>query len=131
MKIKSENTGLELRFRRALWAAGVRGWRCHIKSIVGKPDVSWPGLKIAVFLASAWWHGHPSRWQEERYGEFWDTKIRANKARDEMVTATLLESGWAVLRYWDFEVERQLTTCIAKVSAAVADARKPAPQSYP
>lgn len=113
--VKSKNTGLELRFRRALWAAGVRGWRCHVRAIAGTPDLAWAGRKVAVFIDSAWWHGHPSRWAPGRHGEFWDKKIMANRRRDEIVNEDLGERGWTVLRIWYFEIEQNAQSCVSRV----------------
>ncbi|MBA2740822.1 MAG: very short patch repair endonuclease [Actinobacteria bacterium] len=118
--VRSRDTQLELRFRRALWAAGVRGWRCHVRKVFGVPDLAWPGRRIAIFVDSAWWHGHPSRWQPGRLPSGWDEKIARNKERDEVVNARLREEGWRVLRFWDFEVERDLNCCVAEVSRSVA-----------
>src|SRR5689334_11704201 len=77
-KVRSKDTRLELKFRSALWASGLRGWRCHVRGIAGTPDLAWQGRRIAVFLDSAWWHGHPSRWKPWRLPPEWDAKIRRN-----------------------------------------------------
>lgn len=106
-KVRSRNTKLELNFRRALWAGGVRGWRCHDRSVFGNPDLVWKRLRIAVFLDSAWWHGHPSRWKAGHLPEWWDNKIRTNKRRDLAVNKRLRAEGWTVVRIWDFELERE------------------------
>ena len=120
-RVKSKNTGLELKFRRALWAAGLRGWRCHVRAITGTPDLAWAGKKLAVFIDSAWWHGHPSRWAPGRHGEFWDNKIMTNRRRDERVNKELIDSGWVVLRFWDFEIERDLQSCVLRIEAALRE----------
>ena len=33
-----------MQLRRALYAAGLRGWRCHYRRAPGKPDLAWPSL---------------------------------------------------------------------------------------
>src|SRR4051812_36931263 len=58
-RVRTEDTAPELAFRRALWAAGVRGWRCHPKRVTGRPDFAWLGRRVAVFVDGAFWHGHP------------------------------------------------------------------------
>jgi DNA mismatch endonuclease (patch repair protein) len=117
--IRDRDTKLELRFRRALHAAGVRGWRCHVRGVFGVPDLAWKARKIAVFVDSAWWHGHPSRWTPGKLPGRWDDKIRGNKARDAEVTARLEAEGWLVLRLWDFEIQRDLDACVGRVQAAL------------
>lgn len=117
--IRGKNTKLELRFRRALYAAGVRGWRCNVRDMIGVPDLVWKKRRVVVFVDSAWWHGHPSRWKPGRLSSAWDEKIRRNMERDTAVTANLAEAGWVVLRFWDFEIERELDRCVNAVRAAL------------
>ena len=117
--IRGRDTKLELYFRRALWQAGVRGWRCQVRAVTGKPDLAWKGRKVAVFVDSAWWHGHPSRWKPGKLPGKWDDKIARNRARDEEVTTTLTAEGWTVLRFWDFEVEKELARCVGCVKKAL------------
>lgn len=120
-RVRGKDTGLELKLRKALWAAGIRGWRCHVRSIVGTPDLVWKGRKVVVFVDSAWWHGHPSRWKRGKRPGFWDEKISDNKRRDASVNRALRHEGWAVVRIWDFEVERDLDECVRRVDSALAD----------
>src|SRR4051794_31980491 len=113
--VRGRDTKLELRFRRALYAAGIRGWRCHVRTIFGIPDLAWKGRKLAVFIDTAWWHGHPSRWRPGKLPGRWDEKIRRNKVRDEEVNVRLRAEGWTVLRFWDFEMDRSLERCVDDV----------------
>ncbi len=121
--VKGKNTALELGLRSLLWRNGVRGYRCHVRRVPGTPDLAWAGLRVAVFLDSAWWHGHPSRWTPGRLPGRWDTKIARNRERDEEVTTGLTESGWCVVRIWDFELERDPELCVTRIAAAVVAAR--------
>lgn len=118
-RVRSKNTGLELTLRRGLWAAGIRGWRCHVRGVFGTPDLVWQGRRVAVFVDSAWWHGHPSRWTLGRLSMWWDDKIERNRQRDVVVNARLEIEGWTVVRIWDFEVEKELVLCIARVRDAL------------
>lgn len=113
-RVKTRDTAPEVALRRALWAAGVRGWRCHPRSVTGKPDVAWIGRRVAVFVDGAFWHGHPSHYWGQS-GAFWDAKIAGNRARDERVNDELTEQGWRVVRMWDFEIEQDLPGCVARV----------------
>lgn len=118
-RVRSKNTGPELKLRRALWAAGVRGWRCHLRSVTGTPDLCWKRRRVAVFVDSAWWHGHPSRWTPGRHSPKWDAKIQANRARDVFVNQALENAGWSVVRVWDFELESDIDAVVARVRRAV------------
>jgi DNA mismatch endonuclease (patch repair protein) len=113
--IRSTDTTPEIRLRKALYAAGIRGWRCHYKRAVGKPDLAWPALRLAVFVDGAFWHGHPSRHRPGRSGDYWDAKIARNIERDRDIDAILCEAGWEVIRVWDFEVRKELATVVARI----------------
>jgi DNA mismatch endonuclease (patch repair protein) len=117
-RVKTRDTAPEVALRRALWAAGIRGWRLHPKRVVGKPDFAWMGRQVAVFVDGAFWHGHPDYYWGQS-GPFWDEKIARNRARDERVNAELAASGWRVVRIWDFEVERSLSECVARIAKAL------------
>jgi DNA mismatch endonuclease, patch repair protein len=113
--VKRRDTGPEMRLRKALYAAGVRGWRCDYKKAPGRPDIAWPGRKVAVFVDGAFWHGHPSRHKPGRSGEYWDKKIETNVARDRRVDEALAKEGWAVLRVWDFEVKKNIDQVVTRI----------------
>jgi len=118
--VKGKNTGPEVALRKALYAAGVRGWRCHYQKAAGTPDIAWPGRKVAVFVDGAFWHGHPSRHRPGRSGSYWDDKIARNVKRDRAVDAQLRELGWRVVRLWDFDVKRDLPDAVARVQTALS-----------
>lgn len=113
-RVKNKNTAPELALRRALWAAGLRGWRLHPRDIPGRPDLVFRRVKLAVFVDGGFWHGHPDHYHGQS-GPFWDAKIANNIARDNRVNAELADSGWKVLRFWDFEIERDPESCVAAV----------------
>jgi len=122
-RIRSKNTKPELALRAALWAAGVRGWRVHAKTLPGKPDLAFTRWRVAVFVDGCFWHGHPDYFTPGKSGAYWDEKIARTKERDRLADEALLAAGWTVLRYWDFEVEDDLDTCVAQVLDALTLAR--------
>ena len=69
-------------------------------------------------MDGAFWHGHPDYYWGQS-GPFWDRKIAANRARDARVNAELEGLGWRVLRFWDFEIDRELIRCVASVAREV------------
>lgn len=121
-RVRVRDTAPELLLRRALWAAGVRGWRLHVKTLPGKPDLAFIGARFAVFVDGAFWHGHPDYYHGQS-GPFWDAKIATNRERDARVDAQLASLGWEVLRLWDFEVEKDPDGCVARVAAALNRSR--------
>lgn len=124
--VRQKDTQPELRLRRALYKAGVRGWRCHYKRAPGKPDLAWPQRKVAVFVDGAFWHGHPSRHKPGRSGPYWDNKIARNVQRDREVDERLAGLGWLAMRLWDFEVTRSLPASVARVEQLLEARPRPA-----
>jgi DNA mismatch endonuclease (patch repair protein) len=116
-RVRTRDTAPEVALRRALWAAGVRGWRVHPR-VPGRPDLAFVGARVAVFVDGAFWHGHPDYYRGQS-GAFWDAKIKRNRERDERVNAELDDLGWHVVRIWDFEVERALDDCVDRVLLAL------------
>lgn len=117
--VKRRDTSPEIGLRKALYAEGIRGWRCDYKRAPGRPDIAWPGRLVAVFVDGAFWHGHPSRHKPGRSGEYWDKKIAANVARDRRVDQELNDAGWSVLRIWDFEIKKDLDGVVSRVAETV------------
>lgn len=117
-RIRTRDTDPEIRLRRALWAAGIRGWRLHARELPGRPDIVWRGRRVAVFVDGAFWHGHPNYYWGQS-GKFWNEKIEGNQKRDEKVTRELVAEGWVVLRLWDFEIEHDIARCVEAVRSAL------------
>jgi DNA mismatch endonuclease (patch repair protein) len=121
-RVRQRDTAPEVRLRKALWAAGMRGWRVHVKGVPGTPDLAWRSARLAVFVDGAFWHGHPDYYWGQS-GAFWNEKIERNRERDRRVDREIREQGWRVLRLWDFEVEKSVEDCVARVKRALEEAR--------
>jgi DNA mismatch endonuclease (patch repair protein) len=105
-QIRARDTGPELRLRRTLFKAGVRGYRLSY-DLPGKPDLVFVRKHIAVFIDGCFWHKCPEHFvQPETRTEFWMNKINGNVARDDVVNAKLKEAGWHVLRFWEHEIHQ-------------------------
>jgi len=123
-RIRSRNTTPELALRRALFAQGVRGWRCHAKRLPGKPDLAFTRWRIAVFVDGCFWHGHPDYFTFGKSGTYWDTKIARTQARDRAANEALAAADWIVIRLWDFDVEADVGACAERVVQALAARRR-------
>ena len=121
-RIRSRDTKPELELRRALWAAGVRGWRVHRKELPGRPDLAFGRQRLAVFVDGCFWHGHPDYFTPGKSGAYWDAKIARTQERDRLANESLAAAGWDVLRFWDFEIEANLDACAGSVILALARA---------
>jgi DNA mismatch endonuclease, patch repair protein len=118
--VKGKNTTLEMKFRQALWSAGVRGWRLHINSLPGKPDLVFSAARVVVFIDSCFWHGCPAHLRMPSSNlNYWEAKIARNRKRDKVVTKELKTQGWTVLRFWEHNIRENLEKCVFKVNRIV------------
>jgi DNA mismatch endonuclease (patch repair protein) len=129
-RIRSKNTGPELALRRELFRRGIRGWRCHLRLVSGKPDVAFTRWRVAVFVDGCFWHGHPDYFTPGKSGAYWDAKIERTRQRDVEANEALRRAGWVVLRFWDFEIQADVRACADHVIRALLAAkgqRQPGP----
>ena len=103
-----------------------RGRRYTLRSALpGRPDVVFPGQKVAVFVDGDMWHGQGWRERgfaamEEQFAhhrnpEFWIRKIRRNMQRDQEVNSQLLRLGWRVVRVLESDLRRDLAVAADRV----------------
>jgi len=124
-RIRSRDTGPELRLRRALWAGGLR-YRLHATTPVGRPDLVFPGPRVAVFVDGCFWHGCPEHYVRPRSRtDFWTGKLRANIDRDRRQTLELENQGWRVVRLWEHTVYEALPDAVEVVRLAVQQRSSP------
>ena len=70
-----------------------------------RPDFVFPKLRLAVFVDGCFWHGCPlHETKPKQNAAFWQKKFSKNKVRDRLVTRTLRQNGWRVLRLWEHEL---------------------------
>lgn len=124
-RIGRRDTGPELALRRAVWARGWRGYRVDDRRLPGRPDLAWTRARLAVFVDGKFWHGHPSVYRPGTHGPYWDPKIARNIKRDRAADAALREFGWSVLRFWDFEVKKELERCVVEIGDALKNRQPP------
>ena len=101
-QVRGKDTKLELRVRSYLHAAGLR-YVLHDKRLPGKPDLSFPSRRVAVFVHGCFWHGHEGCKRAHlptTRPEFWRAKIKKNKDRDLENLKALENLGWQALIFW-------------------------------
>lgn len=112
--IRSKDTRIEIKLRKALWRRGYR-YRKNYSSLPGKPDIVFVKQKVAIFCDSEFWHGFD--W-DNRKGkiksnrDYWIKKIERNIERDKYINQQLESQGWKVMRFWGKEIEKNLDWCI-------------------
>lgn len=117
--IKGENTGPELRLRKALWRLGFR-YRKNYGELPGKPDIVFIGDRLAVFVDGCFWHGCPEHYREpESNRDYWIPKIERNRERDRRQTEELEDMGWTVLRFWEHEVNGELEKVVEAIESEI------------
>jgi len=119
-RVKLKNGSLEKLVQRKLQAKGLR-FRCHVRTLPGRPDIVFPRERVAVFVDGDFWHGWRLPVWEKKLSKFWRDKLRANRARDQRSFRRLRALGWRVIRLWQHDVLRDLAACAERVTAAIEE----------
>jgi DNA mismatch endonuclease (patch repair protein) len=113
--VKSRDTKIEILFRKALWQRGIR-YRKNVQKYLGKPDIVIKKHKIVIFIDSCFWHGHPQKCRlPSSNAGYWTKKISRNREHDKEVTSWYKSNGWTVFRFWDYQIEKNIASCIKKI----------------
>ena len=110
---KSTNTGPELIVRRLLRTAGFPGYRLHWRidedggRYICRPDISFPGRKVAVFVHGCFWHRCPKCNMDipKSNVDYWSKKFKKNVERDRKKESSLRGIGWRVHTIWECELD--------------------------
>jgi DNA mismatch endonuclease, patch repair protein len=120
-RVRSSNTTPELVVRRALHAAGFR-FRLHRKDLPGKPDLTLPRYKTAVFVHGCFWHGHGckrGRRVPATNRDYWVAKIGRNVERDRSNMDTLRQLGWTPVVIWECRIAEGVAKLIEQLASPV------------
>lgn len=103
--VKSEkNRSTELKLIEIFRICKITGWRRNSK-LLGKPDFTFPKLKMVLFADGCFWHGHKCRnTAPKTNSKYWTAKIIRNKTRDRNVNRALEKVGWRVIRIWECQI---------------------------
>lgn len=124
--IRSQNTSIEVKLRKALWHKGYR-YRKNYASLPGKPDIVLTKHRIAIFCDSEFFHGKDwytvlqPRLRKGNNAEFWEKKIVRNMERDEENNKKLLYLGWTVIRFWGDEITKDVEKCVKVIEEVIFD----------
>lgn len=103
-RIRSRGTRPEIELRRALWRKGLR-YRLKY-DLPGRPDLTFVGQRVAVFVDGCFWHGCPIHYSgPSTRQDFWAKKLRDNVRRDLAVDDALEGLGWRPLHVWQHELK--------------------------
>ena len=125
---RAKDTKPEITLRKALWAAGLRGYRKNVRGLPGTPDVVYGRARLAVFVHGCYWHQCP-RCARNRTPKtnalYWEAKFALNAERDARQLRELDALGWRTLVVWECEM-KDLAGAVARVAEALRPAAKDA-----
>ena len=105
---KRSNTKPELLVRQRLRDAGLTGYRLQWK-VPGRPDIAWPGKKVAIMVNGCFWHRcpHCNLPLPKSNVEYWTIKFDRNVERDGENLKALEEAGWKVHVIWECQLKKK------------------------
>jgi DNA mismatch endonuclease (patch repair protein) len=121
---KAKDTKPELAVRRMLRDAGFPGYRLQWKKAPGRPDIAYPGRKIAIFVNGCFWHRCPkcNPSTPKTNAEYWNEKFKQNVERDQRKVEELEALGWKVFVIWECELKKPEPKKFEYVFINLADA---------
>ena len=124
---KGRDTGPELILRKALRENGLSGYRIQWK-VSGRPDIAYPGRRIAIFVNGCFWHRCPrcNTPIPKTNTEYWTDKFERNVSRDRRNYKALEDEGWTVMVIWECEVRKNLPEVVERIRAAHDSKARPA-----
>ena len=104
---KGKDTKPELLVRHRLCGAGLTGYRLHWDA-PGRPDIAWPGKRVAIFVNGCFWHRcpHCNPPVPKSNREYWVAKFERNVQRDERNLHDLYDAGWTVHVIWECQLKK-------------------------
>jgi DNA mismatch endonuclease, patch repair protein len=124
MRANRRVSGAEIRFRRAVWAEGARGFR-RGEFLPGRPDVIFSRLRLAVFIHGCYWHRCPTcnLALPKANRDFWQAKFEANLARDRQAQVALAQRGWDTITIWEHDLKSDIRAAARRLADQVAARR--------
>ena len=113
---KWKDTSPEIALRKALRDAGYPGYRLQWK-IPGRPDICYPGRKVAIFVNGCFWHRCPycNLPMPKHNSDFWRSKFERNVARDAKSVSLLESDGWTVITVWECQIRGDIGQIVEKI----------------
>jgi DNA mismatch endonuclease (patch repair protein) len=105
---KGKDTKPELMVRKMLRDAGFPGYRLQWKKAPGRPDIAYPGRKVAIFVNGCFWHRCPrcDLPLPKANRDYWEAKFKRNVERDRSKVKELEALGWKVFVIWECELKK-------------------------
>jgi DNA mismatch endonuclease (patch repair protein) len=120
---RAKNTKPEIALRKALCERGLRGYRLHLKTIPGRPDIAFTAKRVAVFVNGCFWHRCPlcKPRPPKSNVDFWKNKFDRNIERDKRKEQELRAAGWEVLVTWECEIREKLLQVVNRIESTLTN----------
>jgi len=124
--IKAKNTIPEVQLRKYLRKNDIKNFKLHNKYLPGRPDISFPRKKLAIFVNGCYWHRCPfcKPGLPKSHIKFWRDKFRKNKARDKKKIRELNKLHWKVLVVWECQIKKDIDKIIKRIHNTLVHAKK-------
>lgn len=122
-RIRGRDTKVELVVRKELHRRGYR-FRVNATWLAGKPDIVFTRFRLAIFVDGDFWHGWKFDQWSQKLSPYWREKISGNITRDLRHRALLRREGWAVMRLWEHDVNKNLERCVRRIETKLDQLRK-------
>ena len=117
-RVKLKNGPLERIIQCELRRAGLHFHR-NYKRLRGSPDIVFLDRKVAVFIDGDFWHGWRLPAWEHKLTNFWKSKLRANRKRDQRNLRRLRTANWKVVRLWEHQIAADAGSCVKRIIRAL------------
>ena len=128
---RRKDTKPEMILRGALREAGYGGYRLQWK-VDGRPDICYPGRKVAIFVNGCFWHRCPycNLPVPKHNHEFWEEKFERNVNRDRRNVDSLESQGWTVITVWECQVKKNLDDVVDRIVSVLIRSQTRYPITY-
>jgi DNA mismatch endonuclease, patch repair protein len=114
------NKTTEKRLASLLRRYRIQGWRPHPRKILGNPDFLIEEKSVVVFVDGCFFHGCPYCGHIPRTNRaYWTAKIARNKRRDKLISKTLRDLGYRVVRIRECQLRTRPERCLARIERAL------------
>ena len=125
---RERDTGTERALRSALHARGLRFRKDYLVPVHGgratRVDIAFTRARLVVLVDGCFWHGCPKHGRVPSANpQYWPDKLKRNRERDRLVTASLERDGWVVVRLWEHLPLRQAVETVESAVRAALGVR--------
>lgn len=92
----------------------------HDRKLPGSPDFVLRQFSLCIFVDGDFWHGWRFDSWRMKLSPHWESKIAANKTRDELNRRRLRRAGWQVLRIWEHQLRKDPHRCLVRIQDRIA-----------